>query len=84
MALGRALEIARQIVECSQVGTRGTFGIVAARDLFARHFFVMGHRDLLVTRTYLRTVPNARDDAREASAVRLSSSGVTVHWHRHA
>src|ERR1035437_6811905 len=36
----------------------------------------MGHRDLLVTRTYLRQTPNARVCPREASAGRLSSSGV--------
>src|ERR1035437_2877202 len=34
----------------------------------------MGHRDLLVTRTYLRQTPNARVCPREASAGRLSSS----------
>src|ERR1035438_10285903 len=34
----------------------------------------MGHRDLLVTRTYRQPTPNARPAAREASAVRLSSS----------
>src|ERR1035437_5546876 len=39
----------------------------------------MGHRDLLVTRTYLRQTPNARVCPREASAGRLSSSGVLVH-----
>src|ERR1017187_3229562 len=33
----------------------------------------MGHRDLLVTRTYLRQTPNARVCPREASAGRLSS-----------
>src|ERR1017187_1005687 len=40
----------------------------------------MGHRDLLVTRTYLRQTPNARVCPREASAGRLSSSGVRVHY----
>src|ERR1017187_7816016 len=40
----------------------------------------MGHRDLLVTRTYLRQTPNARVCSREASAGRLSSSGVTGNW----
>jgi hypothetical protein len=48
---GRALEIPGQILESAQVGARGTFAVVAARDFLARHFFVMGHRDLLVTRT---------------------------------
>src|ERR1035441_6347381 len=40
----------------------------------------MGHRDLLVPRTYLRQTPNARVCPREASAGRLSSSGVSVHY----
>src|ERR1019366_6003043 len=40
----------------------------------------MGHRDLLVTRTYLRQTPNARVCPREESAGRLSSSGVTGNW----
>src|ERR1035437_7532285 len=39
----------------------------------------MGHRDLLVTRTYLRQTPNARVCPREASAGRLSSSRFFVH-----
>jgi hypothetical protein len=66
--LGRALEIARQIVECAQVGARGTFTVVAARDFLARHFFVMGHRDLLVTQTYASSIPNTQ---RTAHAKRL-------------
>jgi hypothetical protein len=32
----------------------------------------MGHKDLLVTHIYRRTIPNARGGAHEASAVRLS------------
>ena|ERR1017187_16231 len=38
----------------------------------------MGHRDLLVTRTYLRQTPNARVCPREASAGRLSSRSIIV------
>src|SRR5215471_7073443 len=53
---GRLLEVAGQILESAQVGAHGTFGVVTARDFLARHFFVMGHRDLLVTRNLLRSI----------------------------
>jgi hypothetical protein len=33
-------------VKRAQVGTCGTFGVVAVRDLLAGHFFEMGHKDL--------------------------------------
>src|SRR3974377_411357 len=75
---GRLVEIFGQIVKSAQVGASGTFGVVTARDLLARHFFVMGHRDLLVTRTYRSAIPTAAPSIpREASAVRLSSSGLS-------
>ena len=54
------LEVAGQILERAQVRTGGTFSVVTARDFLARYFFEMGHRDLLVTRTYRSFFPNAR------------------------
>jgi hypothetical protein len=58
-ALGRLLEVASQIMESAQVGARGTFGVITARDFLARYFFELGHRDLLVTQTYRSLIPNA-------------------------
>src|ERR1039458_6147064 len=75
------VEIARQVLDNAQVGARGTFSVIATRDFIERQFSYMGHRDLLVTRTYLRQTPNARVCPREASAGRLSSSGHLGKWH---
>src|SRR5882757_774446 len=80
--IGWTVEIARKVLENSQVGARGRFGVIATREFIERHFSKLGHRDLLVTQTYRHRIPNARPCAREASAVRLSSSGVSgeVPW----
>ena len=59
-AFGRLLEVAGQIMEGAQVRAHGTFGVVTARDFLARYLFEMGHKDLLVTRTYRSSMPNAR------------------------
>src|SRR5215471_6199487 len=40
----------------------------------------MGHKNLLVAHTYRRETPDARVTAREASASRLSSSGILGQW----
>jgi len=39
------------------VGRRGA--LLVALDFIARHFLIMGHRDLLVTRSYRSPIPNA-------------------------
>src|SRR5258705_6878526 len=78
--IGWTVEIARKVLENSQVGARGRFGVIATREFIERHFSKLGHRDLLVTQTYRHRIPNARPCPREASAVRLSSSGVRVHY----
>ena len=75
----RTVEITRKVLDSSQVGARGTFSVIATRDFIERQLSKMGHKDLLVTHIYRRTIPNARGGAREASAVRLSSSGVLFH-----
>src|SRR6266849_7213922 len=78
--VGWTVEIARKVLENSQVGARGRFGVIATREFIERHFSKLGHRDLLVTQTYRHRIPNARPCAREASAVRLSSSGDIGNW----
>jgi hypothetical protein len=61
--IGWTVEIAREILDDSQVGARGTFGVVATRDFIERHFSKLGHRDLLVTPKYRYRIPNARHTA---------------------
>ena len=47
--IGWTVEIARKVLDNSQVGARGRFGVIAAREFIERHFSKLGHRDLLVT-----------------------------------
>jgi hypothetical protein len=48
--VGRAVEEARKLLDGSQVGARGRFGVIMTLEFLEHHFSKMGHRDLLVTR----------------------------------
>src|ERR1039458_10383684 len=58
--IGWTVEIARQVLDDSQVRARGRFSVITTLEFLQHHFSKMGHRDLLVTQTYRRTVPKAR------------------------
>ena len=61
-----------------KVASYGSLGVITTLEFFQHHFSEMGHRDLLVTQTYLsRQATTVLRASRVASAAgRLGSNGV--------
>src|SRR6516225_7188271 len=60
------------------VGTYGILRIIKTLEFFQHYFSEMGHRDLLVTQTYLNRQAQLLRSSREASAARrLCSNELT-------
>src|SRR5215470_686366 len=78
-AIRSAVEVASKIFNCMDVGTYGILRIIATLEILQHHFFQMGHRDLLVTQTYLSRRAQLLRSSRAASAAgRLRSNDVTA------
>src|SRR6266849_8348956 len=59
-AVRRTVESSSKIFDCVDVGTCGMLSVITTLEFFQHHFSEMGHRDLLVTQTYLtRQATNA-------------------------
>jgi hypothetical protein len=53
---GAVLEVKKEIADyfdCADVRTCGSLGVITTLEFLQHHFSQMGHRDLLVTQTYL-------------------------------
>ena len=76
------LEVSRKIFDGAKVTIDGSLGVITTLEFFQHHFSKMGHRDLLVTQTYLnQQATNARLTSRVASAAgRLRSSPLIGMW----
>ena len=56
--VGRAVEVARILVDGPEISSRCAGGVVSTLEFFEHQLLEMGHRDLLVTAPY-RDLPNA-------------------------
>src|SRR6516162_7634796 len=68
--IGSAVEVASKIFNCMDVGTYGILRIIKTLEFFQHYFSEMGHKDLLVTQTYLNRQAQLLRSSREASAAR--------------
>src|SRR5204863_8029220 len=48
-AIGRTVEVPREILHCMDIGADGVLSVVATLELVQHHLAKMGHSDLLVT-----------------------------------
>ena len=68
--IGSAVEVPSKISNCMDVRTYGILRIIKTLEFFQHHFSKLGHRDLLVTQTYLNGQAQLLRSSREASAAR--------------
>src|SRR6266568_8196283 len=60
--VGIALEISREIFNCTEIGARCAGRVVSTLEFLEHQLSKMGHSDLLVTAPYRDSAPAATDD----------------------
>src|ERR1022692_1498216 len=79
------MEVLGEPPDRTDVGKCGSLRVITALEFLEHPFAKLGHRDLLVTQTYLLAASDASPchHAQRPPRERLSSNGVTGNWRGH-